>query len=135
MPSTINVAKRGQARFFKDDRGLLTVFEIACEISFEIKRIFVVHNVNGERGGHAHLNTDQVLFPVSGSMSVRTFNGDIWADYKLIKPSDFLFVPSMVYVELANFSEGASCVVLANTHYDQLNSLRTLNDFKSALLN
>ena len=135
MASKINFSQRGQARVFEDSRGFLTVFEVTSEIFFDIKRVFVVHDVDNERGGHAHLDTDQVLFPVSGSISVRTFDGNTWVDYKLIKPSDFLFVPSMVYVELANFSEGASCVVLANTLYDQSKSLRTLDDFKREILN
>jgi dTDP-4-dehydrorhamnose 3,5-epimerase-like enzyme len=132
MSSQLKVINHSQARVFTDKRGSLTVYESACEIPFDVKRVFVVHNVTDGRGGHAHIDTDQVLFPASGSITVRTFDGNNWVDYKLIDPQSFLFIPSMIYVELINFSEGASCVVLANTKYNVSKSLRTLDNFKKS---
>ena len=122
-----------KARVFPDVRGSLTVFERAQEIPFEIKRVFIVHDVYGDRGGHAHIDTDQVLFACGGSITVKTFDGTDWNDYHLNKPSDSLFVPSMIYIELTNFSQGASCVVFADTLYDRSRSIRSLDAYNEAL--
>ena len=135
MALPTKAVNQGQAPIFVDNRGSLTAFETAYEVPFDIKRVFVVHDVNGERGGHAHLKTNQVLFPVGGTLSVRTFDGNKWMDFRLVKPSDFLFIPPMVYLKLQKFSKGASCVVLADSFYDKSQTLGTLEEFKSALRN
>jgi len=64
-----------------DSRGALTAIEGAQDIPFEIKRIFYMHHVSSDRGGHAHIDTDQVLIPIHGSLRVKLFNGKETEEY------------------------------------------------------
>ena len=64
-----------------DSRGVLTAIEGAIDIPFEIKRIFYMHHVVSDRGGHAHIDTDQVLIPIHGSLRVKLFNGQETEEY------------------------------------------------------
>lgn len=45
----------------EDPRGSLTSIEGEFDIPFDIKRIFYMHDVIQDRGGHAHIDTDQVI--------------------------------------------------------------------------
>ena len=44
-----------------DGRGTLTAIEATQDIPFAIERIFYMHHISADRGGHAHRDTDQVL--------------------------------------------------------------------------
>ena len=55
--------------------GILTSLESAIDIPFEIKRIFYMHHVKSDRGGHAHTDTDQVVIAISGSFKIELFDG------------------------------------------------------------
>jgi dTDP-4-dehydrorhamnose 3,5-epimerase-like enzyme len=123
-----------ELKSIQDERGCLTVAEANSIIPFDIKRIFLVHNVVMDRGGHAHRDTDQVLIAVSGSLTVRAYDGDIFRDFFLNDPSKGLLVPRMIFVDLINFSKDGVCLCLANTHYDNSMSIRNLDEFKKAIL-
>ena len=45
----------------RDERGVLTSVESEQDAPFAIKRIFYMHHVASDRGGHAHMDTDQVV--------------------------------------------------------------------------
>ena len=49
-----------------DSRGVLTAIEGTKDIPFEIKRVFYMHHIERNRGGHAHRDTDQVVIAISG---------------------------------------------------------------------
>ena len=53
-----------------DSRGVLTSIESGGDIPFEIKRIFYMHSVVSDRGGHAHKDTDQVVIATSGNFEL-----------------------------------------------------------------
>jgi dTDP-4-dehydrorhamnose 3,5-epimerase-like enzyme len=118
----------------QDERGCLTVAETNGIIPFNIKRIFLVHNVLKDRGGHAHRDTDQVLIAVSGSLTVRAYDGNMFREFSLNNPTKGLLVPRMIFVDLINFSSGGVCLCLANTHYDMNMSIRSLEEFEKAIL-
>ena len=60
---------------FGDDRGILTSIEQNKCIPIEIKRIFYMHHLTENRGGHAHIDTDQVIIAISGSFKLKVFDG------------------------------------------------------------
>ena len=73
----------------EDDRGTLTSIEEKRSIPFEIKRVFYMHNVKSDRGGHSHFDTDQVVIPINGSFKVSIHDGKIqkalhWILVKLV---------------------------------------------------
>lgn len=118
----------------QDERGMLTAIEGEQNIPFPIKRIFYVHQVQKDRGGHAHRDTDQVITCVSGSLSVQLNNGFSEKTFELnAQHNRGLYVPRMIFCELKNFSQGAVCLVLANTNYDMNRSLRSWQDYITVL--
>lgn len=113
----------------KDSRGILTAIENNIDIPFPIERIFYVHHIISERGGHAHMETDQVIIAISGSFKVDLSDGIATNTYDMCNPAKGLYVPRMIFIRMYDFSDGAVCQVLANTHYDISKSIRTWEDY------
>lgn len=118
-----------------DDRGVLTVGEFGVNFPFKIMRFFFINDVKKNRGGHAHIDTDQVLIALTGQLTVQTFDGDNTEDFLLDNNKRALFIPRMVFVDLLNFSENCICLCLASTEYDIKRSIRNLRHFESSLRN
>mgnify|MGYP001243309139 CR=1 FL=1 len=113
----------------QDERGILSSIEQSVDIPFEIKRVFYVYHIKGNRGYHAPIDTDEVLIPVSGSFHIRLFDKNSSREYFLNDPAKGLYIPRMIYLEMFNFSEDAVCMVLANTSYDSDKYLRSLDEY------
>lgn len=113
----------------RDDRGALTAIEGSEDIPFSIRRIFYMHHITRERGGHAHIDTDQVVIAIHGSFRIRISNGTEFKEFIMNNPEQGLFLPRLTFTEFFNISEDAVCLVLANTHYDMSRSLRTYDSF------
>ena len=107
-----------------DDRGVLTSIEEAESIPIEIKRIFYMHQIVSDRGGHAHIDTDQVIIPIHGGFEVQAFDGQRTRDFRLNDAAKGLYTPRLTFLSLRDFSAGAVCLVLASTKYDYHMSLR-----------
>lgn len=112
-----------------DERGYLTSIESGEEIPFEIKRIFYMHHIITDRGGHAHRDTDQVIIAMAGSFKIDFADGINTVTYNLKHSTKGLYVPPMVFTKLYDFSPGAVCLVLASTHYDISKSIRNWEDY------
>jgi dTDP-4-dehydrorhamnose 3,5-epimerase-like enzyme len=118
-----------------DSRGKLTAIEGNKNIPFCIKRIFYMHNILSNRGGHAHIDTDQVIIAIHGSFNVKISNGEEYKTFYLNNPEIGLYIPRLTFTDFSKISKDAVCLVLANTHYDISKSLRNFNDFLSYLKN
>jgi dTDP-4-dehydrorhamnose 3,5-epimerase-like enzyme len=118
-----------------DSRGVLTSIEQLGSIPIEINRIFYMHHIKENRGGHAHIDTDQVIIPISGSFKVSVFDGKNKKEYFLEDLTKGLYTPRLTFTDLYEFSEGAVCLVLANTKYDMSKSLRNLEQYLNFLKN
>ncbi len=112
-----------------DDRGALTAVESNQDVPFEIKRVFFVHSTKVDRGGHAHRDTTQLIVAPYGSLRVEVFDGQLTKTFELNSPTKGILVPPMIFVELCQFSPGAVCMALADTHYDITRSIRTREEF------
>jgi dTDP-4-dehydrorhamnose 3,5-epimerase-like enzyme len=117
----------------QDARGILTSIESDFDIPFEIKRIFYMHNISSDRGGHAHTDTDQVVIAISGNFRIELFDGIQKVKFLMNDPMKGLYIPRMIFIELSEFSSDAVCLVLASTHYDIKKSLRNIDDYKNAI--
>ncbi|UCD00306.1 MAG: WxcM-like domain-containing protein [Phycisphaerales bacterium] len=115
-----------------DRRGNLTFIEACCHIPFNIKRVYYLYDVPGGalRGGHAHRHLQQFVIAASGSFTVRTDNGFEKEDFYLNRSYYGLYVPTMTWREIDNFSSGSVCLVLASEHYDQEDYIRDYHEFK-----
>lgn len=116
-----------------DARGALTAVEGAQDIPFPIQRIFYIHHVSADRGGHAHIDTDQVLIPIHGSLTVRLFNGKESAEYVMDDCTKGLYIPRLHFTDMYDFAPGTVCLVLSSTHYDMGRSLRSMDAFMTYL--
>lgn len=117
----------------QDQRGCLTAVEGAQDIPFEIKRIFYMHHVVSERGGHAHIDTDQVLIPIHGSLKVKLFNGKETEEYVMNDCTKGLYIPRLYFTDMYDFTPETVCLVLSSTHYDMGKSLRSMDAYMSYL--
>jgi dTDP-4-dehydrorhamnose 3,5-epimerase-like enzyme len=112
-----------------DSRGRLSVLEEGAAVPFEIRRVFFMHHMEADRGGHAHRDTEQVVLAAAGSFRITLTDAKSSLTYVLDDPSRGVYMPPMVYVTLTDFSPGAVCLVLASTIYDMSRSIRTYEDF------
>ena len=117
-----------------DPRGNLTFVESNRHIPFEIKRVYYLYDVPGgaERGGHGHRNLQQVIIAMSGSFDVVLNDGVRSHRYHLNRSYYGLYVSSMMWREIDNFSSGSVCMVLASEFYEEADYFRDMAEFKCA---
>ena len=118
---------------YEDSRGILTSIESKFDIPFTIRRVFYMHHIISNRGGHAHIETEQVIIASSGMFNIDISDGIKTRTYEMKDPIKGLYVPRMIFTKLYDFSIDAVCLVLANSHYDISQSIRSWNGFLKAL--
>lgn len=118
-----------------DPRGNLTFIESPQHIPFDIKRVYYLYDVPGgaERGGHAHKELQQLIIAMSGSFDIVLDDGVNKERIHLNRPYFGLYVNTMVWRELDNFSSGSVCMVLASIPYDESDYYRDYEEFTQAL--
>ena len=114
-----------------DERGKLVVVEGAQDIPFDIQRVFYIYGSDSEvvRGQHANRNSEFVLINVSGSSKVRVDNGFEEEIIELNRPRMGLYLPTMLWKDMYDFSVDSVLLVLANTHYDGHEYIRDYDEF------
>jgi WxcM-like, C-terminal len=120
-----------------DPRGNLTFIEGGNHIPFDIQRVYYLYDVPGgsERGGHAHKDLHQLIIAMSGSFDVVLDDGFEKKRFHLNRSYYGLYVDTMVWRELDNFSSGSVSMVLASNKYTEDDYLRDYNDFLSCVKN
>lgn len=114
-----------------DERGKLVVVEGAMDIPFEIKRVFYIYGSDSSviRGQHANRNSEFVLINVSGSSKVRVDNGFEEEIIELNRPRMGLYLPTMLWKDMYDFSADSVLLVLTNTHYDGKEYIRDYDEY------
>ena len=114
-----------------DERGNLVVVEGEQDIPFEMKRVFYIDGSDSEvvRGQHANRNSEFVLINVSGTSKVRVDNGFEEDIVELNRPRMGLYLPTMLWKDMYEFSEDSVLLVLTNTHYDGTEYIRDYDEY------
>lgn len=111
--------------------GRITAINCNDEVPFEIKRVYYLYDVpSGEdRGGHAHLELQQLIVAASGSFDLVLDDGSDKRVISLNRPYLGVLMPSGIWRELTNFSAGCICLVLASQNFSEYDYIRDYNEF------
>ena len=118
-----------------DPRGNLTFIEGQSHVPFDIQRVYYLYDVPGgaERGGHAHKELHQLIIAMAGSFDVVLDDGSERKRFHLNRSYYGLYVCSMIWRELDNFSSGSVCMVLASNLYDESDYYRDYQQYRGAM--
>lgn len=116
----------------EDERGNLTFIEQSNHIPFDIKRVYYLYDVPGgeRRGGHAHIDLEQFIIAANGSFDLVLDNGREERTFHLNRPYYGIYLPTMMWRELENFSSGSVCLVLASDYFDEDDYIRDYEEFQ-----
>ena len=114
-----------------DERGKLVVIEGGQALPFEIQRVFYIYDSDATvvRGQHANRESEFVLINVGGTSKVKVDNGFETDVIELNKPRMGLYIPTMMWKDMYDFSEDSILLVLASTHYDSKEYIRDYDEF------
>jgi hypothetical protein len=111
--------------------GNITAVEGNQDFPFNIERVYYLYDVPSgvERGGHAHIELNQLIIAASGCFDVVLDDGKNKKVIELNRPNYGLQIVPGIWRELINFSSGAICLVLASQKYNELDYIREYSDF------
>lgn len=115
-----------------DDRGRLVIAEGGVDIPFDIKRVFYIYGTQSNiiRGQHANKKTEFVLINVAGTSKVKVKDGEgNEAIFCLNRPHTGVYLPTMVWKEMFDFSDDSVLLVLCSEHFDASEYIRNYDDF------
>ncbi len=117
---------------FGDEKGNLVVAEgSGFDVPFDIRRVFYIYGSDPDikRGNHANRYTQFVLINVSGSSKVLVDDGVNKEVIVLDKPRMGLYLGTMVWKEMYDFSPDSVLLVLASEHYIESEYIRDYDAF------
>jgi len=128
----VNGVTLHQFRMVPDMRGNLSVGEFEKEIPFLPKRYFLVFGVPSAetRGEHAHIQCEQFLVAVKGSVSVVADDGVTREEFVLNQPHMGLYLPPMTWGIQYRYTPDAVLLVFASHYYDNDDYIRDYSDFQ-----
>lgn len=115
-----------------DERGNLVVAEGESKlVPFAINRIFYIYGSDSQvvRGKHANKKTKFILINVSGTSKVRLDNGEETRVIELNKPKMGLYIDTMLWKDMYDFSPDSVLLVLASEHYDPDEYIRDYDSY------
>ncbi len=114
-----------------DERGNLVVVEGEQLFPFKINRVFYMYGSDDTvvRGQHANRESEFVLINVSGTSKVRVTDGREEAIIELNKPRMGLYLSSMLWKDMYDFSPDSVLLVLTNTHYNGAEYIRDYDEY------
>lgn len=117
---------------YGDNKGHLVVVEGIQDIPFDIKRIFYIYgsDKNVIRGQHANKKSQFVLINVAGTSKLRVDDGKgNEIIFSLNRPHTGIYLPTLVWKDMYDFSEDSVLLCLASEHYDSNEYIRDYTEF------
>lgn len=114
-----------------DARGALAVLEKGTNLIFDLKRAFYIFGTRTDvsRGYHAHKTLHQVAICLAGECSMVLDNGKTRQRFLLNSPTKGLFIDTMIWGEMHEFSENCILAVFADDYYDEADYIRNYDEF------
>tara|TARA_A100001037_G_scaffold304711_1_gene342422 strand:+ start:2424 stop:2849 length:426 start_codon:yes stop_codon:yes gene_type:complete len=112
--------------------GILSIAEEEKHIPFKIKRVYYIYGFESQksiRGYHSHKTLKQVLFCISGTVSIALDDGINKATKILENPNEGIYIGENVWHTMQNFSEDCIILVFASNYYDESDYIRNYDDF------
>lgn len=131
MNNYLNV-KMLKFRSIGDERGSLVICEGGEDIPFIAKRLFYIFGSDRSvvRGNHANRKSEFVLINVAGSSKVCIRDGcGNESVFCLEQPYAGIYIPSMVWKEMYDFSKDSVLLCLSSEHYDADEYIRNYDDY------
>lgn len=111
MPKLINI------KSFKDKRGSLSFIE--KQINFPIKRIYYIHNISGERGGHKHKKTTQFFICLHGKVEIAIQRNKTKKKYVLSTPQKGVLLYPSDWHTFKSLTKNSIVLVLASHKFSK----------------
>lgn len=110
----------------QDKYGKLIPIEGRIDIPFKIKRVYYICNVGKDviRGNHAHRKLHQVLICIKGCVKIRLKTPKDEQVINLNNNTEGVYIGSMIWREMFEFSEDAVLLVLASDYYNEKDYIR-----------
>jgi oxalate decarboxylase/phosphoglucose isomerase-like protein (cupin superfamily) len=117
-----------------DERGNLSFFQNEDQIPFTIARTYWIYDVPGGemRGSHAYKTLQEVIVALSGSFDVVVHDGEKEMKFQLNRSYYGLYIPSLIWRRMENFSTNSLALVVADQVYNEKEYIRDFNEFKSS---
>ena len=103
------------------------------DVPFDIRRVYFVHRIVADRGGHAHLDTHQVVVAISGHCDMMLTDGTDECVHRLDRVTRGLYIPPMLFIRMTAFAPDTVLASFASTHYDASRSLRSWDAYLRAI--
>lgn len=128
----IDKVKSLEFKEFGNNRGHLVVVEGQKDIPFQIKRVFYIYGSDSDviRGQHANRKSEFVLINVAGTSKVKVKDGKgNEIIYCLNRPHTGIYLPTMVWKDMYDFSADSVLLCLASELYDSSEYIRDYDEF------
>ena len=111
--------------------GSVSFLQNDGSLPFSIKRVYYTYDVTAgtENIGRAHRALQQVIIAVNGSFTIAVDDGNLKREIFLSRPHTGLYLPAGLWRSVENFSNGATCLVLASDSYKEEDYIRNYHDF------
>ena len=114
-----------------DENGSIMIAE---NLSFEVKRTFVIYmKVGRQRGGHANYECEQLFTVISGEVVLRVETAEGKEEYHMRQNGRGVYVPALAWRTLMAKTRFACVLVHASTVFDESDYIRDYEEFKDAL--
>lgn len=130
--NTINEVRMLDFKEYGDERGYLVVVEGEKDLPFKMQRLFYIYGSDSDvvRGEHANRNSQFVLINVAGTSKIRVKDGlGNEIIFCLNRPHTGIYLPSMVWKDMYDFSKDAVLLCISSEHYDEKEYIRDYNEF------
>ncbi len=114
--------------------GVLSVAECTKQVPFDIKRVYYIYDLCDQgalRGQHAHKKNRQIIFCINGSFTLVLDDGFCRQDIVLDAPNMGIYMDTMLWHTMKDFSDHCILLVFASELYDESDYIRSYDEFKT----